>query len=347
MKFTCEKLVLQDAIASCIHAVSSKSTITALEGLLISAGEQNITLSAYNFKTAIIKHFDATVYSSGSYVLNARIFYDIVRKLPDDVIEITIEDNYTTTIRSGVSEYNIIATSADEFPELPVCSKRNGISIKNDVMKSLIDQTVFAVSDNETKPIHTGCLFEVKENNITVVAVDGYRLALRKEEIENESGNDFKFVVPGDTLKDILRILPENDESSMIFPDKKHALFEIDNTIVITRLLEGEFLDYNRAIPQSTAVTLSVDVRNIKESIERVSLIISERLKNPIRCIFFDSSVKISCITALGKAYDEAPISFCPDQIEIGFNNKYILEILAASECDEIMIGLNKPNTLI
>ena len=161
MKFTCEKLLLQDAIASCIHAVSSKSTITALEGLLITAGEQHVTLSAYNFKTAIIKHFDATVYKSGTFVLNARIFYDIVRKLPDDIIEITIEDNITTTIKSGVSEYNIIATSADEFPELPSCSKRNGISIKNDVMKSLIDQTVFAVSDNETKPIHTVMRFSL------------------------------------------------------------------------------------------------------------------------------------------------------------------------------------------
>ncbi|MBE6988412.1 MAG: DNA polymerase III subunit beta [Ruminococcaceae bacterium] len=340
MKFTCEKLLLQDAIASCIHAVSSKSTITALEGLLISAGEQHVTLSAYNFKTAIIKHFDATVYTPGSFVLNARIFYDIVRKLPDDIIEITIEDNFTTTIKSGVSEYNIIATSADEFPELPSCSKRNGISIKNNVMKSLIDQTVFAVSDNETKPIHTGCLFEVKENLITVVAVDGYRLALRKEEIENESGNDFKFVVPGDTLKDILRILPENEETSAIYPDKKHALFEIDNTVVITRLLEGEFLDYNRAIPQSSAVNLTIDVRNIKESIERVSLIISERLKNPIRCIFFDSSVKISCITALGKAYDEAPISFCPEQIEIGFNNKYIMDALKACTDETVSLGL-------
>lgn len=339
MKFTCEKLLLQDAIASCIHAVSSKSTITALEGLLITAGE-HVTISAYNFKTAIIKNFDATVYKQGSYVLNARIFYDIVRKLPDDIIEITVEDNFTTTIKSGASEYNIIATSADEFPELPSCIRRSGIKIKNNVMKSLIDQTVFAVSDNETRPIHTGCLFEGQGNSLTVVAVDGYRLALRREEIENESGESFKFVVPGDTLKDILRLLPEDDETTVIYPDQKHALFEIDSTIVITRLLEGEFLDYNRAIPQNSKVSVTVDVRALRESIERVSLIISERLKNPIRCIFFDSSVKISCITALGKAYDEASISQCPDEIEIGFNNKYILDALKACTDDTVVLGL-------
>lgn len=339
MKFTCEKFLLQDAISSCIHAVSSKSTITALEGLMITAGE-HVTISAYNFKTAIIKNFDATVYRQGSYVLNARIFYDIVRKLPDDIIEITVEDNFSATIKSGVSEYNIIATSAEEFPELPSCIRRSGIKIKNSVMKSLIEQTVFAVSDNETKPIHTGCLFEGVENGLTVVAVDGYRLALRKEEIENESGESFKFVVPGDTLKDILRLLPENDESTVIYPDKKHALFEIDNTVVITRLLEGEFLDYNRAIPQTSKVNLTIDVKAIRESIERVSLIISERLKNPIRCIFFNTSVKISCITALGKAYDETPVSFCPEEIEIGFNNKYIMDALKACSDETVTLGL-------
>lgn len=339
MKFTCEKLLLLDAISSCIHAVSSKSTITALEGLMITARE-NVTISAYNFKTAIIKTFDANVYSEGRYVLNARIFFDIVRKLPDEIIEIEIDERFTTTIKSGVSEYNIIATSAEEFPEIPSCSKSNSIGIKNTTLKNLIDQTVFSVSDNETKPIHTGCLFKVTQNRLSVVAVDGYRLALRREQVENQSGEDFKFVVPGDTLKDILRLLPENEEITTIYPDQKHALFEIENTIVITRLLEGEFLDYNRAIPQNTGVKINVDTRQIRESVERVSLIVSERLKNPVRCIFFDTSVKISCTTALGRAYDECPISFCKDQIEIGFNNKYILDALKACQTDQIVLGL-------
>lgn len=339
MKFTCEKALLLDGISSCIYAVSAKSTITALEGLLITAQEQ-VTLAAYNFKTAILKTFDATVYTEGKFVLNARIFHDIVRKLPDDIVEITIDQNFTTTIKCGAAEYNLIATAADEFPQLPSVSKNQGIKVENNILKDLINQTVFAVSDDENKPIHTGCLFEIADQNVTVVAVDGYRLALRRTLIDNPSGDSFSFVVPGETLKDILRLLPENDEGSFIYPDKKHALFEIENTLVITRLLEGEFLDYHRAIPKNHTVELEINVKALQTTVERVSLIISERLKNPIRCVFFDSMVKVSCITTLGRAYDECPISFCPDQIEIGFNNRYIFDVLRACPDETIKLRL-------
>ena len=341
MKFTCEKLTLTEAIADCLHAVSSKSSITALEGLLIKAMNDRVTLTSYNFKTAITKSFETTVYREGAYIINARMLYDIVRRLPDDIVEIDVEEGYKTTIKSGLSEYNIMASDENEFPELPECIKLKSLVIKNEDLKDAIEGTVFSVSDNETKPIHTGCLFEIDGENLTVVAVDGYRLAIRREKILSENGESMKFVVPGETLKDILRLLPEGeDETTTIYPDRKHEIFETGGTVVVTRLLEGEFLDYMRAIPQNFAAQLDINVKALKDSIERVSLIISERLKNPIRCAFFDSSVKISCITVLGRAFDECPISFCPDKIEIGFNNKYILDALKACDDENVVLYL-------
>lgn len=340
MRFTCEQTILSDALGSCIHAVSAKSTITALEGILLNADE-SVTLSAYNFKTAICKTFFASVYKTGKYVLNARMFYDIVKKLPDDMVEVSIEQNMTATIKCGASEYNIMATAAEEFPALPEVSKNSGIAIQNKMLKTMINDTIFAISDNENKPIHTGSLFEIEGTNLNLVSVDGYRLALRREEVANQSGESFSFVVPGDTLRDVMRLLPENEELTHIFPDKKHALFEIADTLVTTRLLEGEFLDYRRAIPENLPYVMQVDVKKLQTSVERVSLIISERLKNPIRCVFFDSSVKLSCTTTLGRATDECEIGFCPETIEIGFNNKYMIDALRACPDAVVNVGLS------
>lgn len=340
MKFTCEKAVLGEAISVCIHAVAAKSTISVLEGLLITAND-DLTLCGYNFKTGIKKTFSADIAEKGSIVLNAKIFNDIVRKLPDDVIEITCDDHYMTTIRCGMSEFNILGASPEEFPELPSVEKTNGIDLSCRLLRSMIDHTVFAVSDNENKPIHTGSLFEIEQNNLTVVSVDGYRLAMSRQEVKNEKNDSLSFVVPGETLKEVSRILPDSDDETVhIYPERKHALFEIDGTLITTRLLEGEFLNYRNAIPNDCTIKLEINVKAIIDCVERVSLIISERLKNPIRCCFEDESLKISCITSLGRAYDECPIPHCPEKIEIGFNNRYLLDALRACPAEKVMLEL-------
>lgn len=340
MKFTCEKAVLSEAISICIHAVASRSTITVLEGLLITAADQ-LTICGYNFKTGIKKTFSADISEKGSIVLNAKIFNDIVRKLPDDIIEIHCDEHYMTTIRCGMSEFNILGASPEEFPELPNVEKNKSIHLSCHLLRSMIDHTVFAVSDNENKPIHTGSLFEIQQNDLTVVSVDGYRLAMSKETVTNDTGSNLSFVVPGETLKEISRILPDSDEETVhIYPERKHALFEIDGTWITTRLLEGEFLNYRNAIPSDCHIKLEIDVKSIIDCVERVSLIISERLKNPVRCCFEDESLKISCVTSLGRAYDECPIPHCPEKIEIGFNNRYLLDALRACPEEKVLLEL-------
>lgn len=345
MKFSCEKSILADAISVCIHAVSTKSTITVLEGLLITA-DADILLCGYNFKTGIRKRFNADISKSGSIVLNAKIFSDIVRKLSDDFVEISVDDHFMTTIKCGMSEFNIVGAAPQEFPELPSIEKLNGITLGCKTLCSMIENTVFAVSDNENKPIHTGSLFEISENTLAVVSVDGYRLALARETIKTDAEENAAFVVPGETLKEISRILPDNDEKTVtIYPDKKHALFEFEDTIITTRLLEGEFLNYKNAIPTDYEIALEVDKKTIIDCVDRVSLIISERLKNPIRCCFEDNSLKISCVTALGRAYDECSIPVCPEKIEIGFNNRYLLDALRACPDEKILIELKSSLT--
>ena len=340
MKFTCEKAILGEAISVCIHAVAAKSTISVLEGLLITAND-DLTLCGYNFKTGIKKTFSADIAEKGSIVLNAKIFNDIVRKLPDDVIEITCDDHYMTTIRCGMSEFNILGASPEEFPELPSVEKTNGIDLSCRLLRSMIDHTVFAVSDNENKPIHTGSLFEIEQNNLTVVSVDGYRLALRHESIDKKEGAEtFSFVVPGAALSEVEKICSDVDEPASVTQGARHVMFKVGDTMLVSRRLEGEFLAYRQAIPRNNTIHVEGDTRALLSSIDRVSLIISDKLKSPLRCVFDSNLLKISTKTAIGDAYDECPLSGDGGGLEIGFNNKYLMDALKAAPADKVRLEL-------
>lgn len=339
MRFSCEKTALSDAIAVCIHAVGSKATSPVMEGLLISA-DSDVTMSGFNYKTGIQRTFPASVYEPGAAVLTARILSDIVRKLPDDIVEVIVDDRLMATIKSGSSEFNLIASDAKEFPEMPVIPKEEGLTLPAATLKDLIGGTIFAVCENENKPIITGSLLETEGKLLRMVSVDGYRLAVRQADLDVAPDQDFHFVVPGETLKEISRILPDGDAECAIYPQKKHALFEFDGTLVNTRLLEGEFLNWRAAIPQEQPVQVKLNKAELVDAVERVSLIISERLKNPVRCLFEGTSLKLSCITALGRSYDECRIPDVGPAIEIGFNNRYLLDALRGCPDDEFVLGL-------
>ncbi len=340
MRFSCEKLFLGEAISICIHAVSAKSSSPVLEGLLITATDR-IEMCGYNYKTGIRRTFDASVYEQGAIVLNAKILQDIVRKLPDAIVEIIADERDMVTIKCGSSVFNLVGSAPSEFPQMPEVERTRGVTLETNTLKDMIAGTVFAVSDNDSKPIHTGALFEIEESSVTVVAVDGYRLAIRKKQLEGHHGGSFKFVVPGDTLKEISRILPDGqDNTCSIYPERKNAIFEFENTVVTTRLLEGEFLNWQSAIPQDNPIALKLNKNEVVTAVERVSLIISERLKNPVRCVFEGKLLQLSCITALGRSYDEVSIPECPEKVEIGFNNRYLLDALKASMDEDVVIEL-------
>lgn len=339
MKFSCEKALLQAAISTTSRAVSPKSSIPALEGILLEAGS-DLRLTGYNLETGIRTIVPADIREEGTLVLGARLFGEIVRKLPDDIVTFQSE-NYMVNIKCGMSEFNILGTDPEEFPELPTVEYQNSLTLPQSRLKAMISQTLFAVSDNESRPIHTGSLFEVDSEGLTIVSVDGYRLALRHESIDKKEGAEtFSFVVPGAALSEVEKICSDVDEPASVTQGARHVMFKVGDTMLVSRRLEGEFLAYRQAIPRNNTIHVEGDTRALLSSIDRVSLIISDKLKSPLRCVFDSNLLKISTKTAIGDAYDECPLSGDGGGLEIGFNNKYLMDALKAAPADKVRLEL-------
>ena len=337
MKFSCEKALLQAAISTTSRAVSPKSSIPALEGILLEAGS-DLRLTGYNLETGIRTIVPADIREEGTLVLGARLFGEIVRKLPDDIVTFQSE-NYMVNIKCGMSEFNILGTDPEEFPELPTVEYQNSLILPQSRLKAMISQTLFAVSDNESRPIHTGSLFEVDSEGLTIVSVDGYRLALRHESIDKKEGAEtFSFVVPGAALSEVEKICSDVDEPASVTQGARHVMFKVGDTMLVSRRLEGEFLAYRQAIPRNNTIHVEGDTRALLSSIDRVSLIISDKLKSPLRCVFDSNLLKISTKTAIGDAYDECPLSGNGGGLEIGFNNKYLMDALKAAPADRLRL---------
>ena len=338
MKVTVEKRLLNEAVTNLQRAVSSKTSIPALEGILIRSEENRLILTAYNLEIGMQTELPAVISAPGTIILTAKLFAEIVRRSPDEDITIDVDDRNTATITSGVSCFTIIGMDSAEFPELPKITDADTIKMPQELLKSMIRQTLFAVADSTAKPIHQGSLFKIESGNLDV---DGYRLALRREAINY--ANNTEFVVPGKTLSEVLKLLKDSEGEVEICPSRRHILFRIDNYTVISALLEGEFLDYKSALPKDKKTEVTVSTRTMIESVERVSLLITDRLKSPVRCVIGEDTVKLFCTTTMGRATDQISAEISGDQLEIGFNNKYLLDALRAAETDEVRLQLGGP----
>lgn len=348
MKFTCEKNQLVSAISVASRTVAQKSAISGLEGILVRAGVK-VMLTGYNLETGITVSVDADIQETGACVMPARLFFDIVRKLPDDTVSIQVDESFKVSIKGGISSFTITALSADDYPELPDVDSEKGIRVPQNELKAMISGTIFAVSENQARPIHTGVLFEVDNDSITSVAVDGYRLALRRYLPEESLERTLKFVAPAAALKEVEKILGDTDDPATFYPGSKHILFTIGDATLVCRILEGEFLDWRRVLPQNNPVKLVGNVSRLTDSIERVGLVISEKLKSPVRCKFGDNAAELRTVSTIGEAYDVCPISGDGKDLEIGFNCKYLLDALRAvpdSECTLEMINGLSPIVL-
>ena len=249
MKFTVEKSLLLSAITTSSRASAAKSAVPALEGLLIEALESGIRISGYDLKTGIITTVPADVTTPGSIVLSARLFGEIVRKLPDNIVTVSSDDSLMTKIDCMMSEFLILGTPAGDYPDLPTVDYQKTLSVSEKNLKNMIAQTNFAVSDIESRPVHTGALFEADKGLLTVVAVDGYRLALRRESLLSSDGALTSFVVPGTALGEVEKILSDSDKPVSVMMGAKHILFDMGGTVLISRRLEGEFLNYKNSVP--------------------------------------------------------------------------------------------------
>ncbi len=340
MKFSCEKEQLAGAVTITSRAAAAKSAVPSMEGLLMEAAE-DLTVWGYNQKTGIRSTIPADVTEQGSIVINARLFGDIIRKLPDDIVYISVNERCTVNIRCSMSEYNLSGIPADEYPELPSTDYQNSIYMKERDIKSMIAETNFAVMDNDARPIYTGALFEVENGILTVVAVDGFRLALRREHVAKTEVSRISFVVPGAALTEVERIAGDSEELMKVTLGTTHVMFTMGNNLLIARRLEGEFMNYRNSIPQSGKYSIQAARRDVINTVERVSLIISDKFKSPVRCQFTDGKLRVSTATTLGKAYDECAVEGDGEGLEIGFNNRYILDALKAAPSDNIRFQLS------
>lgn len=341
MKFSCEKILLQNAINTASRAVSAKTSIPALEGLLLVAKNGQLTISGYNMQTGIRTHLAADITEEGELVLNSRLFGDIIRRMPDDVVTFISDEKLLVRLICGDADFDIMALSAADFPDLPEVEEKNSVSLPENTLKEMIQQTSFAVSTNEARPVHMGSLFEISDSGLTVVSVDGFRLAMRKETLEKTEGAAFSFVAPGTALNEVEKICSDREALMTITLGERHILFEVGETELICRRLEGEFLDYKNAIPRRNPISVVVDTKMLLESLDRVSVVISEKLKSPVRCVFENDRVLLFAKTANGEAKDICRIAGDGRDLEIGFNNRYLMDALRYAPSDSVKIELN------
>ena len=250
MKFSCEKYLLQAACSVASRAAASKSPIPALEGLQICADDK-LSIKGYDLKKAIITTVEADISQRGTIVLGARLFGEMMRRMPDGIVTVSSDEKDNVSIRCGKSTFNIMGMSSEDYPELPRFDAVNSISLPQNLLKDMINRTIFAVSSDEVRPIYTGTLFEVSEKEMNLVSVDGFRLAKRSEKLEDAKLENCSFVVPGSALSDVEKICGDTDDPVSVTVGSKHISFAIGETTVITRRLEGEFLNYRRSIPDS------------------------------------------------------------------------------------------------
>ena len=341
MKIVCYKENILKAINSVVKGVASKTTMPILEGILIQTNDKEIKLTTYDLEIGIEYVMECEVEEQGSTVVNAIMFSEIIRKLPDTEIHITLNNKNLLEIECEGSLYKLATMNPEEFPELPKIEVENSIEIDQTLLKNMIRKTIFAVSNEESRPIFTGCLFEIENNKLTVVAVDGFRLALRSIFL-NKQSNNFKAVIPGKTLNEVNKILLDSFKPVKIGVSKNQALFEMDNCKIVTRILDGEFLNYKNVIPSNWETRIKVNKNNIQNSFERISLISSSTVekekKYPVKVNVDIGKITISCTNQTGDAKEELYVSTEGKNLEAGFNPKYFLDSLKAIDDEEVYI---------
>ena len=344
MKFSCEKYLLQSACGIASRAAAGKSPIPALEGLLLQASDR-LTVTGYDLKKGIYTQLEAEVKEQGSVVVGARLFGEMIRRLPDGIVTISTDINNNVNVKCGKSEFNFMGISPEDYPEMPVVDGVNNIALPQKILGSMINQTIFAVADNDMRPIYTGTLFDIEGEELTLVSVDGYRLAKRSEKLESAKMENCSFVVPGSALADIERVCGDSEELVKISVGAKHISFSIGETVVVSRRLEGEFLNYKKSIPDSFKYTVKVDRGEFMSAIDRVALIVSERNTSPVRMSFNDGSIDCLCVTPIGRAEDVCTCEGSGEGLQIGFNDRYLKDALKAAAKEELNVCLNSASS--
>ena len=339
MRFTCEKSKLVQGLNIAGRTVAQKSSLSVIEGVLCKAG-LGLSLTGYNMETAITYDIDAEVSDPGECILPGKLFGDIIRRLPEGPVTVVVGEDYKVSIRSGFAAFTISAESSEDYPELPDVNAGRPIQIPQNKLKDLINGTIFAVSENQARPIHTGVKFEVTNDSITTIAVDGFRLARRTYHPQEGTAREMSFVVPAAGLKEVEKILADTEDMASFTLGAKHILFQIGSATLVCRLLEGEFLDWRRVVPTGCPIKLVAHVSDLASSMERVGLIVSEKYKSPVRCVFGNQELQLRTNTTIGAAEDRCSFAGDGKELEIGFNVRYLADALRVIPGEEVTLEL-------
>lgn len=340
MKIICQQHKLINSINIALKAVSSKTTMPILECLIINAESDNIKLIANDLEIGIETTLEGNIIEEGTIALNAKVISDIIRKLPDSDVTIETYDNNKTTIVSEKSKFEIYGFETDEFPYLPNLERENPVVLSQFSLKEVIRQTVFSIADNESSKIMSGLLFEIKENSLRVVSLDGHRISVRNIKLDDNYDN-IKVIVPGKTLSEVSKILSGEvaDEVNMYFTDR-HILFEFDQTIVLSRLIEGEYFNISQMFSSDYETKLKINKRDMLNCIDRSTLLVKETDKKPIIFNITDNKIEFKMNSSIGSMNDEIDIDKNGKDIIIGFNPKFLLDALRVIDDETIEIYL-------
>ncbi|MBR6593851.1 MAG: DNA polymerase III subunit beta [Clostridia bacterium] len=345
MRFTSDRKTLLSAVMPALAASSNKSTLPALEGLLFELKGNELTVCGYDLEKGVKTYSTVLGEGDGAVILNAQKISAIIRNFPDCDISFEANEKNTVTISAGMSEFSVHALSAEAFPNLPELSGDKSFRINAGLLKEIINSTYFAVAQTDARPILTGEYFEIKGDKLTVVTLDNHRLALREETSAIAAGSnaEMKFIVPGKSIYEFSKLLTDGEETVVVEFTGKHIIMKVGSVIFFSRLLEGEFLDYRKAIPSQNSIFVKIDRELFIDSVERASLLIDDKLITPLKCTFTGGNLNISCSTRYGKVNDNIPVYKDGDDIEIGFNNRYLLDALRACKDELILASLSSP----
>lgn len=343
MKLICSKNNLLKSVNIALKAVPSKTTMDILNCILINASTAEIKFVTNDMELGIETTVEGEVLEKGIIALDAKIFSDIIRKLPDNDVTITTDDHYLATITCEKSKFTISGRSGDDFAYLPYVEKDEGIAISQFSLKELIQQTIFSIAANESNKLMTGELFEVADNTLRVASLDGHRISIRKIELK-DSYQSRKVVVPGKTLNEVSKILSgETEDMLTLYFTDKHILFEMENTIVVSRLIEGEYFRINQMLSSDYETKITVNKRELLSCIDRATLLIKESDKKPIILTIGDTVMELMIHSEIGSMDEEVDIEKEGKDIKIGFNPRFLIDALRVIDDEDVNIYLVNP----
>ncbi len=343
MKIVCKKTNLLNGVQIVSKAVPSKTTMSILECILIDVRNGEIKLAANDMELGIETRIEGEVIEKGMIALDAKIFLEIVRKLPDSNIKIETDSSLKTTITCEKAKFNIIGKSGEDFSYLPLIERNDSVVVSQFTLKEIIRQTIFSIADNDNNKLMTGELFEIDEDTLKVVSLDGHRISIRKIQLKNTY--EFKkIVVPGKTLSEISKILSgDTDKDVNIFFTDNHILFEFDNTIVVSRLIEGEYFRIDQMLSSDYETKVRINKKEFLSCIDRATLLVKEGDKKPVIINITDDAMELKMNTIIGSMDEEIDISKSGKDLMIGFNPKFLIDALRVIDDEEVDLYMVNP----